>query len=58
MGLTYKQKFNKKYVFDKDKSHFVAALVRKLFEAENSDTIEFWGSGKPLRQQMYVEDVY
>ncbi len=28
MGLTFKQKFNKKYNFDKDKSHSVAEIAR------------------------------
>ena len=43
--------------FNKDKSHFVPALVKKLSEAKPMDTIEFWGTGKPLRQQLYVEDI-
>ena len=43
--------------FDRDKSHFVAALVRKISEAKDGDVIEFWGTGKPLRQQLYVEDL-
>lgn len=43
--------------FSLNSSHFVAALVRKFHEARDGDTIEFWGSGKPLRQQLFVKDV-
>jgi len=41
--------------FDLETSHFVAAAVRKIDEAK--DEVEFWGTGKPLRQQLYVEDL-
>ena len=43
--------------FDSDKSHFVAALVSKLHKAKTGETVEFWGSGNPLRQQLYIEDL-
>jgi len=43
--------------FDIDSSHFVPALVRKIFSAPNGGNIELWGSGQPLRQQMYVDDL-
>ena len=42
--------------FDLDKSHFVASLIRKLSEAQDGGFIELWGTGSPLRQQLYVED--
>ena len=29
MGLTWKQKFNKKYGYDKDKSHSLATIAKK-----------------------------
>jgi len=38
-------------------SHFVPALVKKMYDAKDGDTIEFWGTGKPIRQFMYVEDL-
>jgi len=41
--------------FDLETSHFVAAAIRKLHESTN--TVEFWGTGKPLRQQLYVDDL-
>ena len=43
--------------FNPESSHFVPALVRKISESKNGDTLEFWGTGKPLRQQLYVDDL-
>lgn len=41
--------------FDLETSHFVAAAIRKIHEAD--DVVEFWGTGKPLRQQLFVDDL-
>jgi GDP-L-fucose synthase len=43
--------------FDPDKSHFVPASIKKIHEAEEGSEVEFWGTGKPLRQQLYVDDL-
>jgi GDP-L-fucose synthase len=43
--------------FDLEKSHFIPALVKKLYDAKEDQTLEFWGTGKPLRQQLYVKDL-
>jgi GDP-L-fucose synthase len=43
--------------FDLESSHFVAAIVRKLHEVEDGGNVEVWGTGKPLRQQLYVDDL-
>ena len=43
--------------FDSDASHFVAALVSKLYNSKDGDELEFWGTGRPLRQQLYVDDL-
>lgn len=43
--------------FESDKSHFVPAMVRKLIEAKNGSEVTFWGTGNPLRQQLYVGDL-
>ena len=64
----YREQFNKNWSylipcnlfgeydkFDLQKSHFVSALIRKIYEAEKN--IELFGSGKPLRQFMYAEDL-
>ncbi|HRO42057.1 MAG TPA: GDP-L-fucose synthase [Flavipsychrobacter sp.] len=40
-------------------SHVIPALIRKFHEAKVSGnaTVEIWGSGKPLREFMYVDDL-
>lgn len=43
--------------FDLQSSHFVSAMIRKFHEAKENGSLEFWGTGKPLRQQLYVEDL-
>lgn len=44
--------------YNPDRSHVVAALIRKFVEAklEGSVSVEVWGSGKPIREFIYVED--
>jgi GDP-L-fucose synthase len=44
--------------YNPDRSHVAAALVRKFVEAasENRPSVEVWGTGKPVREFMYVED--
>ncbi len=41
--------------YEEHHSHFVSALIKKIHEAE--DSIELWGTGKPLRQFMYGGDL-
>ena len=45
--------------FDLNNSHVMPALIRKFHEAKvsNSPYVEVWGSGKPLREFLYVEDM-
>jgi len=43
--------------FDSESSHFVASLISKVANAKNGDTLSFWGTGKPMRQQLYVDDL-
>jgi len=43
--------------FGKQSSHFVAALVTKIANAQDGETIQLWGTGTPLRQQLYVKDL-
>lgn len=40
-------------------SHVVAAVIRKIHEAKvrGADSIQIWGTGKPLREFLYVEDM-
>jgi GDP-L-fucose synthase len=44
--------------YNTERSHVVAALVRKWVEAETTQapSIEVWGTGKPIREFIYVED--
>ena len=45
--------------FDLQSSHVLPALIHKFHEAklENSDVVEVWGSGKPLREFLHVDDL-
>src|SRR3989344_1405105 len=44
--------------FEQKKSHVIAALIRKAYEAkkEGRNFIEVWGTGNPTRGFLYVED--
>ena len=44
--------------YNPERSHVVAALVRKYVEAEiaKAPSVEVWGTGKPIREFLYVED--
>ncbi len=44
--------------FDLQTSHVIPALIRKCLEAKNKnrESMEVWGSGKPSREFLYVED--
>ena len=41
--------------YEEHHSHFVSALIKKIHEAK--DSVEIWGTGKPLRQFMYAGDL-
>lgn len=45
--------------FDINNSHVLPALLRKVHEAKenNSSAVEIWGTGKPLREFLYVADM-
>ena len=45
--------------FDLKNSHVLPALMRKIHEAKihNSKQVEVWGTGKPLREFLYVDDL-
>ena len=45
--------------FDLKTSHVLPALIRKFHEAKvnKSDSVMLWGSGKPLREFLYVDDM-
>jgi GDP-L-fucose synthase len=45
--------------FDLETSHVLPALIRKFHEAKvgNSPSVEIWGTGKPRREFLYVDDM-
>jgi GDP-L-fucose synthase len=45
--------------FDLQNAHVVPALIRKIHEAKQagSKEVEIWGSGKPRRELMFVDDM-
>lgn len=44
--------------FHPDRSHVAAALIRKFVEAKQAGApeVEVWGTGKPIREFLYVDD--
>jgi GDP-L-fucose synthase len=45
--------------FDLNSSHVLPAMIRKFHEAKlnNNTAVELWGSGTPLREFLYVDDL-
>lgn len=45
--------------YDLNKSHVLPALVRKMVTAKKSNApqVEIWGTGSPLREFLYVDDL-
>lgn len=45
--------------YDLDGSHVMPAMIRKFHEAKvnNMPTVELWGTGTPLREFLYVDDM-
>jgi GDP-L-fucose synthase len=43
---------------DPGRSHALMALIRKIWEAKNTGSrqVQIWGSGKPVREWLYVKD--
>lgn len=50
--------YGPKDAFDPEKSHVIAALIKKIYDAkkDKKDFIEVWGTGKATRGFLYVED--
>jgi len=72
MCQSYNQQYKRDYIsvmpcnlygpgdnFDSDNSHVLPALIRKIDEAKknNIEYIKIWGTGKPMREFLYVEDL-
>ncbi len=44
--------------FEEKKSHALGALIKKIYDAKlnNYKNVEIWGTGKPIREWLYVKD--
>ena len=45
--------------YDLNNSHVLPAMIRKFHEAKinNLDSVEIWGTGTPMREFLYVDDL-
>ena len=45
--------------YDLNTSHFLPALIKKIIDSinKNKDFIKIWGSGKPLRELIFSDDI-
>ena len=45
--------------YDNKNSHFIAALIKKIYLAKKykKKQIEIWGTGKPKREIIFVDDI-
>jgi GDP-L-fucose synthase len=45
--------------YDLQNSHVLPAMIRKFHEAKvnNADSVELWGSGKPMREFLHADDL-
>lgn len=45
--------------YDLNNSHVLPAMIRKMYEAKqkNSDEVTLWGTGTPMREFLYSEDM-
>ncbi len=43
--------------FDEERSHALGALIKKTYDSKNENkSVQIWGTGKPVREWLYVED--
>ncbi|MCK4786441.1 MAG: GDP-L-fucose synthase, partial [Desulfobacteraceae bacterium] len=72
MCQSYNQQYGVKYMslipatiygprddFDLETGHVIPSLIRRFHQAkvENKETVTIWGTGRPRREFLYVEDV-
>ncbi|MGX1638794.1 GDP-L-fucose synthase [Sphingobacterium sp. NPDC055431] len=72
MVESYRMQYNDNYIsvmptnlygindnYHPENSHVLPALIRKFHEAKvnNSPTVNIWGSGKPMREFMFADDL-
>ena len=51
--------YGKRDNFNLETSHVIPALIRKFHDAKlnNLPNVEVWGTGKPMREFLYVDDL-
>ena len=70
---SFNKQFNTKYLclmpcnlfgpndnYDSENSHFIPALIKKILKASKSKKnkiVKLWGTGRPLREVLFVDDV-
>jgi len=56
--LVYANMYGPGEHFNPEQSKALAAMIKKFYEAKknNLPNVEIWGSGKPVRDQLYVKD--
>ena len=70
---SFNKQFNTKYLclmpcnlfgpndnYDTENSHFIPALIKKILKASKSrknKIVKLWGTGRPLREVLYVDEV-
>ena len=72
MCESYNKQYNRNYIslmptntfgygdnYNLKNSHFIPALLRKIYQAKknNKNYINLWGTGKPKREVIYVDDL-
>jgi GDP-L-fucose synthase len=70
-SMAYRQQYNCNFIcvspnnlfgkhdnFDLENSHVIPAIIRKIHDAKRNKTnVTFWGTGEPLREFTYVDDI-
>ena len=58
INLVLSNMFGPEDHFEPERSHALGALVGRIYEAKEkkAESIDVWGSGKPIREWLFVED--
>ena len=72
MCESYNKQYNRKYIslmptntfgpgdnYNSENSHFIPAILKKIYQADikNKKFINLWGTGKPKRELIFVDDL-
>ena len=58
MNVVFSNMYGPDDHFEEERSHALGALIKKIYDAKKNkkESIEIWGTGKPIREWLYVED--